>query len=112
MQKYLILTFALSLAACNTQPPQQQVAVSEPSRSRLVSDPNFKLPEGTGCAGSIKRFKALIDNDLETGHTTKTVHTQISTEIDRAASTCTSGNDAAARSMISNVRAKFGYPTG
>ena len=115
MQKYLILPFALCLVACNSQPPQQQVAVQEPSRqepsrARLVSDPNFKLPEGAGCAGSVNRFKAIIDNDLETGHTTKAVHSQISADIDRAANTCSSGNDAGARGIISSTRAKFGYP--
>ena len=115
MKKYMLLTVimpALSLAACNNQPPQQQMAIQEPMRARLVSDPNFRLPEGTGCSGSVNRFRAIIDNDLETGHTTKGTHSQMSTEIDRAGSTCTSGNDAAARSMISGTRTKYGYPAG
>jgi hypothetical protein len=103
----------LALSACNSTPaPQQQMASQEPSRARLVSDPNFKLPEGTGCSGSVNRFRAIIDNDLETGHTTKGTHTQMSAEIDRASSTCSSGNDAGARGMISSTRSKFGYPAG
>ncbi len=117
MSKYLttaiILTYGLALAGCYaTLPPQQTVLAQEPSRARLVSDPNFKLPEGTGCSGSVNRFRAIIDNDLETGHTTKTTHTQMSAEVDRAANTCSSGNDASARGIISSTRAKFGYPAG
>ncbi len=116
MQKYsnsFILVAALGLASCNTQQPQQQIAVQEPAaRARLVSDPNFKLPEGTGCGGTVNRFRAIIDNDLETGHTTKSTHFQMSAEIDRASSICANGNDGAARSMISGTRAKFGYPAG
>ncbi len=115
MKKYMFLAVAtsmLTLAACNNHPPQQQMAIQEPARARLVSDPNFRLPEGVGCSGSVNRFRAIIDNDLETGHTTKATHSQMSAEIDRAAGTCSSGNDGAARSMISGTRAKYGYPAG
>jgi hypothetical protein len=108
-----VIVCTLALSACNsTKAPQQQVVAQEPSRARLVSDPNFKLPEGTGCSGNVNRFRAIIDNDLETGHTTKTTHTQMSAEVDRAAITCSSGNDTSARSIISSTRAKFGYPAG
>ncbi len=103
---------ALTLSACNTSRPvpQQQVSAPDPSRPRLVSDPNFKLPEGSGCSGAVNRFRAIMDNDLETGHTTAGVHKQITGEIDQAASACAAGNDAGARGMISASRSRHGYP--
>ncbi len=108
------LLCALSLAACNSSGPApvQQVStpVAQNSRPRLVSDPNFKLPEGSGCSGAVNRYRAIMDNDLETGHTTKSVHDQIIGEIDQAASACAAGNDAGARGMISASRSRHGYP--
>ncbi len=104
---------ALLLAACNsTSPAPQTVSAPDPSRPRLVSAPGFKLPDGAGCTGAVNRFRALIDNDLETGHTIKSVHSQITAEIDQAASTCAAGNDGAARSQIAASRSKHGYPGG
>ena len=52
----------------------------------------------------------MIDNDLDTGHTTKSVHDRVSGEISRARSTCSAGNDAGAIGQLKATKAKFGYP--
>ncbi len=106
----ILFIAALNLAGCNSQPAPQQQVYAEPARSRLVSNPNFKLPEGSGCSGAIARYRALIDNDLEVGHTVKSVHTEMSGDIDNATNLCSSGNDAGARQIISSSRSRHGYP--
>ena len=109
------LICVVGLSACNssnTRPQQVSAPAPDPSRPRLVSAPGFKLPDGAGCSGAVNRFQALMDNDLETGHTTAAVHAQISSEIKQAAATCAAGNDAGARAQISASRSRHGYPNG
>ena len=101
---------AFGLAACNSSGTRPaQVASGEPA-PRLVTPPGFKLPDGPGCSGAVARFRALIDSDLEVGHTTKSVHAEMSGDIDRASATCAAGNDAGARAQISASRSRHGYP--
>ena len=112
---FLILVFAaLGLSACNsTSGGRQQVAAApEQGGPRLVTPPGFKLPNGPGCQGAVDRFQALIDEDLEVGHTIKSVHAQMSGEIAHARATCAAGNDGAARAEISSSRSRHGYPAG
>ena len=105
------LLMALGLSACNTTPgSMQSPAQSEAARPRLVTDPNFRLPEGTSCTAAINRFRALIDSDLEVGHTIASVHKEMSAEIDQAAAACAAGNDAGARAQIAGSRRRHGYP--
>ena len=101
---------ALPLAACQTPaggpppaPPPEQAAPG-------VTPSTFRMPQGSGCAGEVDRFQAVMDNDLSTGHTTKGVHTRVSAEIDTARKSCAAGNEAGAIGQIRATRAKFGYP--
>ena len=107
------LTLVLVLAACNST--SQTVAPPPPAikqqSGNLISDPNFKLPDEPGCAGHINRFQALIDNDLQTGHTTQTVRDDISASLSRIAAPCSAGDDAGASASVVALRRKFGYPT-
>jgi hypothetical protein len=101
---------ALLLAACQTAAPPP---APSPEQAPTGVTPNtFRMPTGSGCAGEVDRFQAVMDNDLSTGHTTKGVHTRVSAEIDTARKSCAAGNDAGATSQIRATRAKFGYPAG
>lgn len=97
----------LLLAACNTvaappaPPPGQSPSGVTPS--------TFSMPAGTGCAGEAARFQAIIDNDLATGHTTKSVHDQVSAEISQARAACAGGDEAGANRRIAATKARFGY---
>jgi hypothetical protein len=105
------ILLALGLSACNTSPgAMQQPVQSEPTRPRLVTDPNFRLPDGTSCTAAVNRFRALIDSDLQVGHTIASVHKEMSAEIDQAAASCAAGNDAGARAQILASRRRHGYP--
>ena len=110
----LILVLAsLGLSACNsTGNGRPQAAAADPGVPRLVTPAGFKLPNGPGCQGAVDRFQALIDEDLEVGHTIKSVHAQMSSEIAHARTTCAAGNDGAARGEISASRSRHGYPAG
>ena len=109
----VILAASLGLAGCNGAGNSRQQAVAAPEQAtpRLVTPSGFKLPDGAGCSGAVARFRALIDSDLDVGHTTKTVHAVMSGDIDRAAAACAAGNDAGARAQIAASRSRHGYPS-
>jgi hypothetical protein len=90
-------------------PLVQTTAPGQAGRPALVSDPNFTLPNGAGCSGKVERFQALIDNDLKTGHTTKGVHDEISTELTSLRGRCSNGEDAT--DDVTLLRQRFGYPS-
>jgi hypothetical protein len=115
--KYLSLLFVFALGACTET---TKVALPAPTIAPAtnayagsgVSDPSFKLPEGAGCNGAIARFRATIKNDLETGHTTQSVHERMAGELNSAQTACSAGQDASAQGQVRAIRARFGYPAG
>jgi hypothetical protein len=50
-----VVFFAIAAAGCNSAPPPQPAAPQGPG-SRSVTPAEFKLPEGSGCSGSIARY--------------------------------------------------------
>jgi hypothetical protein len=101
----------LALGACNQSTQQAAApATGAPTVSSNVTPSTFRMPDGAGCTGSVNRFRAIMDNDLATGHSSKVVYDKVIKEIDAASAMCASGNDAGARSAISATRARYGYP--
>lgn len=109
--KSAVLLAPLALGACNqtAAPPAAPVAQT-PTVQSNVTPSGFKLPDGAGCTGAVNRYRAIMDNDLATGHVAKWVYEQITREIDSAASLCAAGNDGGARAAISASRSRHGYP--
>jgi hypothetical protein len=105
----VLLAAAPLLAACEST--SSTAAAPEPEGRNLspVTPATFRLPEGSGCAGEVARFRAVIDNDLATGHTTKPVHERVSAEIASADATCKAGNSGGAIAQIAATKRKFGY---
>lgn len=101
---------ALLLSACQTSTVSTPPAPRPEQAAPGVTPSTFRMPSGTGCSGEVERFQAVMDNDLATGHTTKSVHDRVSGEISRARSTCSAGNDAGAISQIRATKTRFGYP--
>jgi hypothetical protein len=107
----LLLAFAVpALAACNQSASAPQAAQPQPQAASLVTPSDFRLPEGAGCSGDIARFRAVQENDLQTGHVNRGVYERIKVEIDQAAAACAAGNDAGARGMLAGTKRRFGYP--
>jgi hypothetical protein len=77
-------------------------------RPSLVSDDGLALPNGGNCAADNNRFRSLIRNDLQMGHTTKGVHDEIIARIARLDQQCASGRDT--RPQLVDLRQQFGYP--
>jgi len=100
---------AFALAGCNAK-PVEPLAAAPANRLAYVSDPEFKLPDGGGCAGDIARFRALIDNDLATGHVDKSVHTSLVGEIDSAKLLCEGGQESRALAALATAKRRHGYP--
>lgn len=101
----LLILAPLALAACNQSTPRGEA----PTATQAAAP---ALPGGTGCSTSVNTFRRLIDSDLQVGHTTKSVHAQVTQEIDAAARQCAAGNDAGARAAIAASRSRHGYPAG
>jgi hypothetical protein len=95
----------LALAACQPQaaapPPQAGIQTVTPS--------TFRMPEGSGCAGEVDRFRAIMDNDLQMGHVAASVHGRAARDIDGAAAACAAGRDGQAVAMIEAARGRYGY---
>ncbi len=110
MNRFL-LPLVLALAACNQTRTEAPVAQPQaPQSASLVTPAGFRLPEGSGCSGDIARFRAVQDNDLQTGHVNRRVYDQIKGELDQAAAACSAGNDAGARAQVAAIKRKHGYP--
>ena len=75
-----------------------------------ITPSNFKLPEGAGCTGDVARFRAIMANDLETGHTTKKVYDEIEGEMKKAEAICASGNSGGASAHVRSTKSRYGYP--
>jgi hypothetical protein len=110
----IVALLMLSAAACQqtaSAPPPSPPAAA-PGQASLVTPPGFRLPDGAGCAGEIARFRAVQDNDLQTGHVNRSVYDRILGEIRQAEALCTAGNDAGARAALNATKRRFGYPVG
>jgi len=97
---------ALGLAACN----QTASAPTAPTGAAPgVTAASFQLPSGAGCSGEAARFRAVMDNDLATGHVARSVHARVVGEIDSAASACAAGREAEAVRALEATKARYGY---
>ena len=100
----LLAMAAMGMAA------QAQSGVPAGYGSRPYTPKDFRLPEGSGCAGDIARWKAIQSNDYASGNVSLKVYNQIQNEIDHASAVCQEGRDAQARKLVAASRARHGYP--
>ena len=106
----LAVLAALALAACNSSGTAPSAPPPAPG-SLLVAPSNFQMPQGSGCAGEIARYKAVQDDDLAMGQIAQSVYDQIHSEIAAAAQACSAGRDEEARLLVLASRKRHGYPT-
>lgn len=96
---------ALPLAACN----QTASGPASTPASMSTTPSSFRMPEGSGCRGEIARYRAVMSNDLATGHVNQSVYTRVEREIEQAEAACAAGRDAEAQRMIQTTKARHGY---
>jgi hypothetical protein len=117
LKPVLVLAACAALAACNSAGPGGTASGTPPASSYAglppgVSPEGFKLPDGKGCSADIARWKAIQDNDLNTGHVSQTVYDRIQGDIAKASEACQAGRDAEASSLVRQSRVRNGYPAG
>lgn len=117
MRRILALSFtSLALTACQTTagapppPASPPIAQPAPSTPAYVTPASFALPQGAGCSGEIARFRAVIDNDLATGHVAREVHASMVGKLRTPETTCAAGQTARASAELRAVRVRHGYP--
>lgn len=84
---------------------------SAASAQSPVTPPDFQMPGGSGCAGDIARYRAVIANDYSSGNVAKSIYLQVKRDIDAAEKLCSAGQDAKASSTIHASQARHGYST-
>jgi hypothetical protein len=102
-----IALVSLALAACNqtaATPP-----APPPGAVPGVTPNTFRMPEGSGCAGDIAQFKAVLKNDVDTGNVGQSVYNRATADLGRAESACAAGRDGEARSLVASTKSRFGY---
>lgn len=106
-----LVLLSLGLAGCQTaaEAPAPQ-PVPQPAAQPYVTRPDFRLPEGAGCSGAIARFRAVIDNDLATGHVNRDVHGQMANELRGPEAACAAGRQGEATAGLAAVKRRHGYP--
>ena len=98
----------LALAGCSPSGPPP---APEPAAYRsAITPPGFKLPEGTGCAGEIARYRAIMANDKRGGQVNDKVFDVISHEINGSEAACSAGNSAQSLNLLHASKARHGYP--
>ncbi|WP_460448771.1 hypothetical protein [Alsobacter sp. SYSU BS001988] len=118
IRRFAFAALCASLSACNATQAPGPVASSAPTASAYanlpvgVSPPGFRLPDGAGCAGAVARYTAIMDNDLNSGHTSQSVYDRIKGEIAQASAACSAGREAEAEGLIRASKARHGYPQG
>lgn len=93
----LLVTGVLALAACNQ-------TASAPTTTSVMAGGT-----GTGCNGEISRYRAVMSNDLATGHVNQSVYNRVDREIAQAEVACAAGRDAEAIRMVNATKARHGY---
>jgi hypothetical protein len=97
----LAMVLVLACTPTTAPPPAASAAGVTPSE--------FRLPDGAGCAGEVARYRAMMENDLATGHVNRRVHDRVSTEIDRADAACAGGHGSEAIRMVAATKSSYGY---
>ena len=104
------LLFGLTaLAACTTTDTPTTTAPETPA------NPNAKItqldiPSGQECGTTLSQFKAVLDNDLRTGHVNRPVYDKAIGDLRPALAACKAGRNVEGIALTNATKRKFGYP--
>ena len=102
-----LLPLLLFLPAC-TQTASAPPAPA-PGTVAGVTPNTFRMPEGAGCTGDVAQFKAVLRNDLDTGHVGQAVYDRATAALGPAESACAAGRDGEARALVASIKSRVGY---
>ncbi len=105
----VFVSVAASLAACNASAPPPQAAATQTASvsSKLAPPPD--VPSGTACGDTIIKWRAVLDDDVETGNLNQSVYDQIRGDVSSASDACRGGRDAEARTIVASSKKRHGY---
>jgi hypothetical protein len=95
---------ALSLAACT-----QTASAPPPGAVPGVTPTTFRMPDGSGCAGELARFRAVLKNDVQTGNVGEGVFNRASGDLGRGDAACAAGREGEALSILASTKSRYGY---
>jgi hypothetical protein len=106
-----LVVLAAALSGCNASAPAPSASASQAAVATTnITPPDFRMPEGSGCAADVARWQAVQQNDLRMGHVGQSVYNQIQTEIAAASAACQAGRSAEASAMVHASKVRHGYP--
>ena len=70
------------------------------------------MSTGGSCQGDVARWNTIQNNDLRSGHVSKSVFEKIQDEIAEAGAACNASQSAKASAFVRASRARHGYPGG
>jgi hypothetical protein len=101
----LCLAFALAACASSETPPP--VSAGAAPGSGMVSRPALVGP--AACTKPIGDYERLIDDDVTTGHLSKSVYDRIVNDLVDVRASCAAGRSGPALVDLAAVKARYGY---
>ncbi|NJO54731.1 MAG: hypothetical protein HC829_07725 [Bacteroidales bacterium] len=104
------LVSVLALGACNTLETS-----TAPAPAAAPVNPNAKvasldIPLGESCGAELSAYKAVMDNDLRTGHVNKTVYDKVIAELAGRVASCQAARSYEAIALMNATKRRYGYP--
>jgi hypothetical protein len=103
----LSLVLAALLAGCTAMTAQSPDGST--SVGVIAGGVNFHIPGPSRCAGPIGDFQGVIENDINTGNVSKSVHARITAELEPVKAACAAGREADATRQLAALKARHGY---
>ena len=110
LARFAFVALAAAVLAGCTQTASAPPPPPPGSTGAGVTPSTFTLPGGSGCAGDVARFRAVLKNDLDTGHVGQGVFDRAGGDLNRADAACAAGRDGEARAIVASTKSRFGYP--
>jgi hypothetical protein len=104
---FRLAAVAALLGGCTTMTAQSPDGST--SVGAIAGGVNFHIPGPSGCAGPIRDFHGVIENDASTGNLAKSVHARITAELELVKASCAAGREADATRQLAALKARHGY---
>ncbi|WP_126396587.1 hypothetical protein [Blastochloris tepida] len=107
---FATIAVALSLAACNTLETSTAPAPTAEPVNPGAKVAALDIPNGQPCGAELSAYKAVMDNDLRTGHVNKPVYDRVINDLRPAVAACQAARSYEAIALMNATKRRFGYP--
>ena len=102
-----VLGVALAVTACASMDTPPPVSAGAAPGSGIVSRPALTGP--VACTKPIADYERVIDDDVTSGHLSKSVYDRIVNDLTGVRASCAGGRTAAALADLAAVKTRYGY---